>query len=252
MLELLLISLALTIGIQVIFFTFAAYFKTDKVTDLSYGLTFVIVALYLVITQQHSLFHIILASMVVLWGIRLASYLFIRILKMKKDDRFDGIRENFWSFAKFWTLQGISIWIILLPTIIGMQKEAKVSMIAILGIIIWLVGLVVETIADWQKYAFKNDRKTKNKWTDIGLWKYARHPNYFGELLVWWGIFVYVSSSLQGVEFLTIVGPLVISALLLFVTGIPTVASRLEKKHGNNKEFKAYKKNTRLLIPLPK
>ena len=243
-------ALILTLGIQVVFFAFAAWFKTDKVTDLSYGLTFVIVALYLVFSNPLSLVSVMLTAMVTLWGIRLAAYLFVRILKIGKDKRFDGIRERFWSFAKFWTLQGVAIWIIMVPVILGIDGSA--TTIFWIGVFIWLIGLLIETVADWQKYIFKNNSKNKGKWIETGLWKYARHPNYFGELLVWWGIFLAAIPGLAGVEFLAIVGPIGISALLLFVTGIPPLQKQMQKKYGGILAFNSYVERTRLLVPLPK
>ena len=237
-------ALFITLGIQAVFFLFAASFQTDKVTDLSYGLTFVILA---IMFANASLFSIILAGMIVLWGARLAGYLFFRILKMKKDDRFDGIRENFWRFAKFWTLQGIAIWVIMLPALIAMTGEtAQPPTVSIIGLLVFLAGLIIETIADWQKYRFK--AQGKSGFIQTGLWKHARHPNYFGELLVWWGVFLYTLPVLQGWEYLSVVGPIAITVLLLFVTGVPTLEKKMRKKKG----YAAYKKQTRLLVPLPK
>ena len=112
----LLLSLAIIFVIQVLFFIFASAFKTDKVTDLAYGLTFVILSwILLIYNKMFTLPNIILAIMVTFWGVRLAGYLFYRILKTKKDERFNGIRENFWKFAMFWIFQSVLIFVIMLP-----------------------------------------------------------------------------------------------------------------------------------------
>jgi len=121
--------------IQALFFAFAAYKKSDKVTDLSYSLSFVILALWLFAKREFSIFRIVLTMMVVLWGLRLGTYLFI--LSMKKDARFDGIRENFWAFAKFWTLQGLGVWLILIPTTVALSSitTVNIGIISMIGIV---------------------------------------------------------------------------------------------------------------------
>ena len=241
--------------IQTIFFAFAAYKKSDKVTDLSYSLSFVILAIWLFTAGENSLFRFAITSMVVFWGIRLGAYLFMRILAIKKDARFDGIRENFWAFAKFWTLQGIGVWLILIPTTVALSRTNTVELgfISIVGVVMWVIGLTVESFADAQKFMFYQHKEiSPTPWIEKGLWKYSRHPNYFGELLVWWGIFIAVTPALLGWTWLSIVGPLSITGLLLFVTGIPTVRKSMDKKFGDDPRYKEYLLRTRLLIPLPK
>ncbi len=230
--------------IQILFFIFASIFKTDKFTDLSYGLTFVFVAIYLLIKCGNA----VLLIMPILWGIRLATYLFIRILKIKKDQRFDGVREKFWSFAKFWLLQAISIFIISLPFIFASLNDLPKN-INFLALTLFFVGLLIETIADWQKYQFKNKQNEKNSFIKHGLWKYSRHPNYFGEMLMWWSIYLFIVGDLNDWQHILIIGPIYISLLLLFVTGVPTLEKKYEKRYGS--EWTNYKKQTSLIIPLP-
>ena len=219
------LSLIISLIVQIFFFVFAAKNKTDKVTDLSYGLSFILIAIILLlINNSFYPSQILLVGMITLWGIRLATYLFIRILKTKKDKRFDGIREKFWKFAQFWLLQAISVWLIILPSsyVLGIQTDLAITNLGYLGVIIWAFGLIIETIADWQKFIFKIQRKNKNKKIKSGLWKYIKHPNYLGELMCWWGIFIYSINWQKGISWLTIIGPITITILLLFVTGIPT------------------------------
>ena len=247
-------TLLISFLIQIIFFTFAAINKTDKVTDLSYGLTFVILAFYIFLTRSGQFsYQLLLLLMITAWGVRLAGYLFIRILKTKKDKRFDGIRENFLKFAQFWFLQAVSVWVIMLPSTYVLSRAVNINISAtmILGFLIWLVGLIIETVADWQKFQFKNDPKNKDKWIQNGIWKYSRHPNYFGEMLCWWGIFVYSLPLQTLASSPTIIGPLFITFLLLFVSGIPTLEKKYDERYKDNREYQKYKKSTSLLIPLP-
>lgn len=250
MIETILTTLAISFAIQIIFFTFAASLKTDKFTDLSYGLTFVIISLYHHLTNTLTTQSTIITSMVVIWGLRLAIYLFIRILKTKKDKRFDEIRENFIEFAKFWILQGISIWIIIIPTALYLNKDlTNLQMLNYIGIGIWLTGFIIETLADYQKFVFKNDSRNKNKFIKSGLWKYSRHPNYLGEILLWWGIFLYTIPALSNLEYLSIISPIYITSLISFVSGIPLLEKRYDKKFADDADYQEYKKKTGILFP---
>ncbi|MCA9383385.1 DUF1295 domain-containing protein [Candidatus Dojkabacteria bacterium] len=239
--------------LQIAFFIIAAGFKTDKVTDLAYGGSFATIALVLIVTQDYSLPAIICALMVTIWGIRLSGYLFYRILTIKNDKRFDGIREHFLKFASFWILQTVAIWIIFIPSAIVITKApANITSLAITGLVIWAIGFVIETIADYQKFIFKQNVNNKGKWIDSGLWRYSRHPNYFGEILCWWGIYIFGITYFQGLEFLSIISPLFITFLLLFVSGVPTLEKKYTERYKNNPEFQKYVSETSLIIPLPK
>lgn len=247
----LLFSLIVSLVLQAIFFVFAGTLKTDKVTDLTYSLTFLLLALGLVLQNPDAgTGHWILAGMVILWAMRLGSYLLIRIVRIGKDARFDGIRENFLSFLLFWTFQGITVWATMLPVTFALsQKELPTDMAFLIGTIMWFLGLVLEGIADQQKFVFKSKPENENRWIDTGLWKYSRHPNYFGEMLLWWGLFVAVIPVLYGWAYSLIIGPIFITCILLFFSGIPPLEKRYKKKYGNNPEFQAYRKGTSMLIP---
>ncbi len=254
MLNFIIATLIISFIIQILFFSFAATFKTDKVTDLSYGLTFIILAWFGLLTNSNiQPYHWLIIAIISLWGLRLATYLFIRILRTKKDKRFDGVRENFLKFAQFWALQAISVWIISLPAsyILSLSQAQPVTVVSIVGLAIWLIGLTLETIADWQKFQFKNQLENRGQWIDSGLWRYSRHPNYFGEMLCWWGIFIFSIPFQSGWSWLTIIGPIIITTLLLFVTGIPPLEKRYNKRYENNDDYQQYKEQTSLLIPLP-
>lgn len=231
--------------LQILFFLVAAALQTDKLTDLSYGLTFIIVALWAAWTTTNP-WYWLLAFLIVIWGLRLSSYLFIRILEIRKDDRFDGIRESLPRFAMFWFFQAITIFVILLPLLL-LPKGANYSFIGIVGLGIWVLGFLTETIADWEKYQFK--KRNPKRWVDVGLWSKARHPNYFGEMLCWWGIFIFALPSLAGFSYLAILSPLYITLLLLFGSGVPMLEKQHDKKYGDEKEYREYKKRTRLLFP---
>jgi len=239
--------------LQIIFFIYAAVKKTDKVTDLSYGLTFVITSLsiYFLNIEYSSIFKILLLVIVVIWGLRLAIYLFVRIIKTGKDKRFDGVRENFKKFGSFWLLQAISIFVILLPTtnILISKDEMSLNWISYIGLGISVLGIVIESIADSQKFIFKSKKENKGKWVSTGLWKYSRHPNYLGEIMMWVGIFLYCLVYINGIGFITILSPIYITVLLVAVSGIPTLEKEYDKRYRGSKQYQDYKKNTGILFP---
>lgn len=270
MIEILLTTLLLCISINLFFFLIAFVLQTDAFTDFSYGLSFMVVVLYMAFSGERDAAlassQLLVVGMVGLWAVRLTSYLVVRIRAIKRDKRFDTFRHDLAGFLRFWILQGISVWVIMIPSSLFLAfplsnllqlsffaNRGISSHLELTGVLLWFVGLSIETIADWQKYNFKN--KNKNHWADIGLWKYARHPNYFGEMLVWWGIWLTVSRVVfwywpWGI--LSLLGPLFITGLLLFVSGIPLLEKQQQKKYGKLPAYRKYLKNSNLLVPIPK
>ncbi|PKN02861.1 hypothetical protein CVU76_02445 [Candidatus Dojkabacteria bacterium HGW-Dojkabacteria-1] len=239
--------------LQLIFFTYAVIQKTDKVTDLSYGLTFIVasIASISLASEYISIYKWLLALLIVVWGLRLAIYLFIRILKTGKDERFDGIREKPLKFAGFWILQAISVFIILLPTTYALllEQSTHISTFSYIGFLIAILGILLESSADIQKYIFKSKKENRGKWIQSGLWKYSRHPNYLGEILMWLGVFVYVLPYINDWAIFTVISPMYITYLLLFVTGIPTLEKRDMERYGSNEKYLEYIHNTGILLP---
>lgn len=248
-------SLIFSFAINMAFFAFAATFKTDKVTDLSYSLSFFILAPVLLLSagSNYVLVQIILTIAIMIWAFRLGAYLLNRIITIGKDDRFDDKRGDFIKFLKFWILQTMVVWIVMLPfSLFLTTRPVKTFFEAtIIGLSIFLIGFIIESFSDAQKFSYRSKKENKGHWIDTGLWKYSRHPNYFGEILVWWGLFIIVYPMLSGWGWLTVLGPLTITLFLLKVSGIPLLEKENDKKYGDNPEFALYRKNTSLLIPLP-
>jgi steroid 5-alpha reductase family enzyme len=246
-------SLAISLGVQAVFFSAAATFKTDKVTDFSYGLTFVLLAGWLLAARGRDEAGLFVAALVALWGARLSGYLLYRIIRIGRDARFDGVREHFWPFFRFWLLQGLAVWAIMLPVTIWFAVGPRdLGVVMIPGAVIWAVGLAIEAVADAQKFAAKNRPGGAAKWVDEGLWRYARHPNYFGELLCWWGVFVATAPGLGAWVLLSVFGPVTITYLLVAVTGIPTLEASARRKWGGEADYQAYRARTRMLVPWPR
>jgi len=246
-----LIGLGISLVLNMALFVPAFIFKTDKLTDLSYSMSFIIVSGILLSMSSMELAHILLFTMITLWGLRLGIYLFIRIRKISRDKRFDGIRENFFKFFKFWLLQAISVWVILLPSISLFSIENQtLHLVSYFGIVIWLFGLLLESISDFQKYKFINNKKNKGRWIESGLWKYSRHPNYLGEIILWVGVYIFILPSLSGVAiFIGLLSPIAIASIILFATGLPMLEKKADELWGDNPEYQNYKNKTGVLIP---
>lgn len=243
-----LVSFILITLVNVLAYIWAYKNQSDHLTDISYSACFIaVVSYFLIFEGVLSLGRIVLSLMVILWGIRLGGFLFYRIHKMGKDIRFDAFRNSKSGFLKFWILQSVSIWIIVLPVMIGLSKEWNV--INIYPILLWTIGILIESVADWQKFSFRNRLQSNGAFIDYGLYKYVRHPNYLGEILIWISIFWFVSPYLGGIEWFTLISPIWVIVLLVWISGIPLIELTNVHKYKDNKRFEAYFKRTWRLLP---
>ena len=244
-------TLVISLGINLLMFVPAFIYKTDKLTDISYALTFIVVAVAGFARSNHTLIQLVTFLMVLIWACRLGSFLFMRINRMKRDKRFDGMRERFFAFLQFWILQGMTVFVVMLSaTYAWKQNTTVITAISVLGLVVFLAGLFIEAKADSQKFDFCGKPANKGKWIDVGVWRWSRHPNYLGEMMVWIGMYMYVVSSLHGNERLwALLSPLYIVLLLLFVSGIPLLEKSADKKWGSDKAFQKYKREVPVLIP---
>lgn len=249
----LIIALIISVIINLLMFVPAFIFKTDKLTDVSYTITFMVITFYSFLSNDINFLSILLTIVIIAWAIRLGLFLLIRIKKIKKDERFNEMRTNFWRFGRFWLLQGISVWVIMLPSLFFFNSQnGTMSTITYLGLLVWLIGFIVETVADQQKYSFKNHEENKGLWIETGLWKYSRHPNYFGEILMWFGIYLLTITNLNiWLAIIGIISPLYIMFILLKISGIPLLEKRAEERWGSLPNYQNYKNRTSRLLLLP-
>jgi len=133
----------------------------------------------------------------------------------------------------------------------GSDHNPNINVADIVGWVLWTIGLVIEAIGDQQKLNLKKNPATKGRWCDVGVWRWSRHPNYFGEIALWWGIFISSTPVLKGGQWAVIASPIFITLLLLFLSGMPLLEESADKKHGSNPEYRTYKNETSPLIPLP-
>lgn len=247
-------ALGISLSINIVLFVVAFRYRTDRLTDLSYALTFIVLAVIGLFAVKLSVFRLVLCLMVVVWALRLGGFLLFRIWHTGKDSRFDNIRNNFRKFGMFWVSQAFSVWIILLPATLALHAgKAMDHELVVAGFTVWLTGLAIETIADIQKYRFNAVAKNKGQWIESGVWHYSRHPNYLGEILVWIGTYLFASAALDARQrFVALAGPLFITILLLCVSGIPPLETSADERWGTIPAYKAYKKQTSILLLLPR
>ncbi len=242
----------LAFGINWLVFIPSFIFKTEKFFDLTGSFSYMAVILTAFwLSPVKDTRSIIILVLVLVWATRLGSYLFKRILRDGKDKRFDQLKNNFLSFLMTWTLQGLWVTFTLATALAAVAGANKLPLdaFAVVGIVIWLIGFSFEAIADWQKSVWRKNPKNKGKFIDVGLWSRSRHPNYFGEITLWFGMAIIALPTLQSWQLLTLVSPLFVMLLITKISGLPMLETYADKTWGKDKDYQEYKKNTPILIP---
>ncbi|MEI6411569.1 MAG: DUF1295 domain-containing protein [Bacteroidota bacterium] len=241
---------ALIFGYMTLWFFFSLIKKRNDVADIAWGLGFVVICLYRVLTHPIWPISALVYLLVAVWGLRLAVHIAQRSKGKEEDFRYQKWRKEWGrffvlrSYLQVYLLQGFFMLLISLPILmVGFAKTQHLNAFSIIGLIVWLIGFAFEAIGDYQLSVFLKHRKNKADIMQTGLWKYTRHPNYFGEVLIWWGIFI-ITLPLQN-GFWGIISPLTITFLLLYVSGIPM----LEAKYKDNEQFQDYKRRTSAFFP---
>ena len=227
---------------------------TEKYFDLTGSLTYQsVVILALLLSPDLDIRAYLAGIMVAVWAGRLGSFLFRRISKDGRDGRFDKMKFDFWQFLMTWTIQGlwVSLTIAAALAIITAADRVSFGVIGAIGLVIWIVGFAIEVIADTQKSAFKADPANEGRFITTGLWSWSRHPNYFGEIMLWTGMLVMALPVLSGWRWIALISPIFVFVLLTRISGVPMLERRAEKRWGTEPEFRAYTDNTSVLVPLP-
>ena len=247
-------AVALTFIIQWIVFIPSFLNKTEHFFDLTGSLTFIsVVLITLMLIPEMYVRDIVIALLVVIWATRLGSFLFIRVKKDGGDGRFTIMKTKFWWFLMTWNIQGMWVFLSLAAGLAAMTSAEKVEadIFLIVGLVVWVLGFSIEVISDGQKSKFRSKTENKDKFITSGIWSWSRHPNYFGEILLWCGITIIALPVLQGWQFITLISPIFIIILLTQISGVRLLELRGKKKWGENEEYQKYLRNTSVLIPLP-
>ncbi len=246
------LAVGLAFVIQWVAFIPAYLLQTEKFFDLTGSITYISVALLAVflspVVDGRS---ILLLALVVVWAARLGTFLFRRIRKAGKDDRFDEIKPSFMRFLNVWTIQGLWVTFTAAAALVAITttQRKELDAFAIIGSLVWVFGFAIEVVADAQKSRFSANPDNKGKFIQTGLWSRSRHPNYFGEITLWVGVAIIALPVLQGWQWVALISPIFVTLLLTRVSGIPLLEKKAERKWGGQEEYEAYKKRTPVLIP---
>lgn len=222
------------------------------VVDVTWGLVFVAIGWVSYLTGTHSARSLLLAVLVTVWGGRLAWHIRGRAVGAGEDPRYEKLLSSVpeekrfgYALRRVFLTQGVAAWFVALPLQVAAATDGALGWVAALGVAVWLLGLVFESVGDAQLKAFKADPANKGKVMDRGLWGWTRHPNYFGDSAVWWGLFVVAAEVWPGV--LTVLSPVVMTYFLAFATGARLLESEMAKRPG----YPEYMERTSMFFPLP-
>ena len=253
--ELVFNAVFLAFAIQWIAFIPAYIFQTEKFYDLTGSLTYLLVIWYSLTLSSDQFTNlnganIVIVLLISLWAIRLGSFLFMRIHHDGEDKRFRSIKPSASQFFMTWTLQGL--WVSLCSmcalTAISSNTGIVTNAFFYIGLALFILGFAIEVMADMEKSAFKANQENKDKFITTGLWARSRHPNYFGEIVLWTGIAVMSFSSLEGLQYLTLISPIFTYLLLVYVSGVRMLEARGDLKWGDDPAYQEYKKRTPVLF----
>ncbi len=245
---------AVAFAINWLVFIPSALARTERYYDLVGGLTYISTTVVAVLLSDRlDLRSALVAAMVLVWSLRLATFLFLRISRAGHDRRFDDLKHRPVRFLMAWTLQGL--WVLLtaapaLAIITGGVRQ-PLGAVGIAGLAIWSLGMLVEIVADRQKSRFKADPANEGAFIDVGLWAWSRHPNYFGEIVLWTGMAVVAVPVLHGWQWATLISPVFVAFLLIRISGIPMLEEKADERWGGQENYEEYKRRTPVLIPRP-
>lgn len=235
-----------------LWFFYSLVKKRNDIADIAWGLGYIGLCVFYFFTGDASLREMLMYGLILIWGIRLSLHIYFRNRGKEEDFRYLQWRNDWgkWfylrSYFQIYLLQGFLLLLIMTPVMItSVYPQQEVTWLDFIGMVVWSIGFFFEAVGDWQLSRFIKNPKNKGKVMMEGLWKYTRHPNYFGEVTLWWGIGLMALNSPFG--FYGLLGPIVITVLILFVSGIPM----LEKKYADRQNYQEYKKKTSVFFPFP-
>jgi len=242
---------ATSLGINWAGWAVSALLHTEKFYDLTGSLTFILISHLSHNRSSMNTRQNFQGWLIFAWACRLGTFLFMRILKDGSDKRFDKARDNPATLFKFWTIQALWVFITLLPTLLlnGERRSVPVGHRDYVGWALWGLGFLVEVVADMQKSIFKADPRNEGKFITTGLWSLSRHPNYFGEISLWFGIYISCSSVFKGVQYLSVLSPVAVMLLITKLSGVPLLEAQGMAKWGHLAEYKKYLEDVPVLIP---
>jgi len=249
------LCVALAFAINWLVWIPASLWRTERFYDLTGSVTFVAVTSLALVAApgpdgEASVWRVMLAAMVVVWAVRLGSFLFIRVRRDGSDGRFDKIKVHPLAFLATWTLQALWVSMTVAAALAAITVADGLGGVwAALGVIVWLIGFAIEVVADTQKRRFRADPANAGRFISTGLWSRSRHPNYFGEILLWSGVALMAVPTLSGWRWVVLISPVFVWLLLTRVSGVPLLEARAAARFGDDPAYGAYVKHTPVLVP---
>ncbi len=227
---------------------------TEHYFDITGTMTYLaVIVLSLILADRYDARSVLVTVLVAIWTLRLGIFLFRRVKVAGKDGRFDEMKYRWAWFFMTWTLQGL--WVVLTLAcaiaIITTDDPKSIGVFAIVGLIVWVVGFAIEAISDQQKSAFKADPVNDGRFITTGLWAWSRHPNYFGEIMLWTGIAIMAIPVLTGWRWVALISPVFVYVLLTRISGLPMLEARGKKRWGAEPAYQDYIANTPVLMMRP-
>ena len=236
-----------------IFFIHGYVNQTEHYFDAIGSVTFVSLSVLLIFVIQ-DFYAFLICSLVAIWSLRLGSFLFKRVKKTGRDTRFIEMKKDFFWFFLTWNLSALWVFLSYVAGIVAVTSKYSYELsfteiiFCIFGFFVWLIGFLIEVIADNQKKKFKEDIKNKDQFISHGLWSWSRHPNYFGEIILWLGISIIAFPIFRGWDYIALISPIFVYYLLVNVSGIPMLEKAADAKWGKDENYIAYKNKTNILF----
>lgn len=248
------ICVAIAFAVQWLVFVPSYLAHTERFYDITGSVTYISVMTFAVIASDAvDARSLLLLALVVVWAGRLGTFLFRRVLKAGKDDRFDRLKRSALDFLMTWTLQGLWVSLTLAAALgaVTAPETPELDAFAVVGLAVWIAGFAIEAVADYQKNRFRADPANRGGFISSGLWAWSRHPNYFGEITLWVGVAIIAFPALEGWRLATLISPLFVYVLITRVSGVPLLERKAEKKWGGQPAYEEYKRTTPVLVPRP-
>ena len=248
----LIVAIAFLIQIAVFVPSFIAL--TEHYYELTVSLTYIsMTVLAMALAWPLDARSALLVGLVMVWAARLGTFLFRRVRTSGKDSRFDDLKPSLARFLNVWVIQGL--WVTLTAgaawAAITSATRAPFDALTIVGLLVWMLGFGIEVTADLQKSRFRAEPANKGRFINTGLWSWSRHPNYFGEITLWFGVALIALPALVGWQLVTLISPVFVFLLITRVSGVPLLEKHADKTWGGQADYEAYKARTSVLVPLP-
>jgi len=229
--------------------------QSERFFDITGSITYVsVTTIAVLLSPVKDGRSVLLMAAVLVWAVRLGTFLFTRVQKEGKDGRFDELKPSFLRFLLVWTLQGLWVTFTASAALVGITTQVRrpLGIAALVGFVAWLIGMAVEVAADTQKSRFRADPANRGRFISTGVWAWSRHPNYFGEIVLWLGVAIIAAPVLRGWQWVAMVSPVFVTVLLTRISGVPMLEQRADERWGGQVDYEAYKARTPVLVPLPR